>query len=209
MLEVIRLIVGQLRSNCYLLVNTKNKSCVVIDAGDDANYIASVIEQKRLRPEKIVATHGHFDHLLAAFEIQLLFNIPFLINKDDKFLLHRAYSSALHFTRTKTIPPLKANSYLKNEKFIKLAKVNFKILKTPGHTPGSITLYSKKEAVAFVGDVVFSQGEVGRYDFNYSDKSKLKDSVKTILALPNQTKVYPGHGEPTNIGKLKKFVNLL
>jgi glyoxylase-like metal-dependent hydrolase (beta-lactamase superfamily II) len=94
MLKVIQLQVGELKANCYLVYDLKTKECVIIDPGDEAEFIETKILENNLKPILAISTHGHFDHTLASLELKLAYKIPFLINKKDKFLITRADSSA-------------------------------------------------------------------------------------------------------------------
>ena len=204
-MKVIKLVVGQLKTNCFLVFDEKTRECLIIDPGDDADYIMRKISDEDLRPVKIVATHGHFDHILAAYEIQHAFNIPFLMHKNDEFLLERMQSSAKHFTGIIAGPPPVVNEYLTGVTPVTVKK-NFEVIETPGHTPGGIVLYCKKEKIAFVGDLVFASGGVGRTDFAYSSKDDLEKSIKKVISLPRNTKLYCGHGKDTKIGKLREYL---
>lgn len=168
------LIVGSMATNCYI-VNDE----IIIDPGDDAEYIMSHLTKK---PSMIVATHGHFDHIMAAYALQLAYNIPFYIHEDDIFLLSRMQSSARHFLGLKDVDPPPTPSKIKTPPFIH----------TPGHTPGSICL--KFSDTLIVGDTMFAGGGVGRTDFSYSDPRKLSISIKKIRSFPKNTRVLPGHG---------------
>jgi glyoxylase-like metal-dependent hydrolase (beta-lactamase superfamily II) len=137
----------------------------------------------------IVATHGHFDHIMAAYTLQRAYNIPFYIHEDDIFLLSRMQSSAEHFLGLKNVDPPPVPTKIKNLPFIH----------TPGHTPGSICLYFKKNNVLFSGDTIFADGAVGRTDHEYSDPAALSRSVKKILSYPAGTRILSGHGEESKI----------
>jgi hydroxyacylglutathione hydrolase len=200
-MQVVRLVVGSLSANSYLVAGEKNLS--IIDPGDDANFIQNEIAKLNILPDKIILTHGHFDHLLAAIELKLSFDIPIFMDKNDEFLLKRAEESAKYFTNVNLPAPVKADRYFK--KTIVAGDNKFKIIKTPGHTPGSVCLYSEYEKIIFVGDLIFAGGGIGRYDFNYSNKGKLTESVEKILKLPRETVVYPGHGDSTTIGNFLKY----
>lgn len=206
MLEINQFSVGQLQTNCYLLIDEKN-NCLIVDPGDEANLILEKIQREKLIPRAIFATHGHFDHIGAAGEIQLSFDIPFYIAKEDEFLIYRLNENAKyflgfdpHFFKPKNI------KYLSIKKF-KIQSFRFSVLKTPGHTPGGVCFYFKEQNLIFTGDTLFKNG-YGRYDFFYSDKNKLLNSLKTIFQLPNQTVIYPGHGEKSLIKNEKNLINL-
>jgi glyoxylase-like metal-dependent hydrolase (beta-lactamase superfamily II) len=206
MLNVIKREVGSLSSNCYIISDDNNEA-LIIDPGDDADYIQRIIADEELKPVRILATHGHFDHVLAVMELKLAYNIPFLMSKDDEFLLERMQSSANHFTGANDIAPTpKIDSYLTRSVPVKVGNRKFKVIKTPGHTPGSVSLYCKKEKILFVGDLIFAGGGIGRYDYEYCSKDDLIKSIKTILKIPDDTVIYPGHGDLTSIGNEKGFL---
>lgn len=198
-----KLTVGSLQTNCYLYY-LKNKNCIIIDPGDDAEYIIDSIQKYELKPVAIVATHGHFDHLLSVSQLKETFNIPFLISKKDVFLVSSMRDRAKHWLSRKIfeINP-SVDGYLLDKLEIEGFKIS--VLSTPGHTPGSVCLYDKDQNILFTGDLIFSDGNIGRYDFSYSNKLDLENSIQLILQLQNETKVCPGHGEETSIKKEKEF----
>src|SRR5687767_10360732 len=103
-LKVIALTVGQLQTNCYIAYDEKTEECVIIDPGDDGQYISISTLDKELTPTAVLATHGHFDHVLAAMETKLVFKIPFMMNKADEFLLSRQQITAEYFLGIKVDP---------------------------------------------------------------------------------------------------------
>jgi len=186
-----KLIVGQMYANCYLVY--KNHSCVIIDPGDEADYISKKIEDFSLIPKAVISTHGHIDHIMACYELINNYNIPFFIDKDDEFLIRNLKNTSKHwFNRIDILSP-KITQIFKN-KFL-LEEFEFEIIKTPGHTPGSVAFYNKKEKLLFSGDLIFEGGSVGRTDFSYSNNVKFKKSLNKILKMPKDTTVYPGHGD--------------
>lgn len=199
MLRVHKLVVGQLKANCYLVID--DKEALIIDSGDDADYIMRVIADEDVNPIQIVATHGHYDHILAATELKLGYNIPFLMHRADEFLLERMASSAEHFSKIKPGPPPEVDKYLKEGELLRINHQSLTIIHTPGHTPGSISLYSIKDKIVFVGDLVFAEGGVGRVDLAYSNPHHLENSIGKILKLPKDTVVYSGHGDESTVGE--------
>lgn len=200
-LEVLTLPVGQMQANCYLVVDKKTSSCLIIDPGEDAEYIENIISDKNIKPSKIVCTHGHFDHVGAVLTLKLAYQIPFMISKKDEFLLKKARNSASHFVGIDTGPAPKVDEYLEEKKPLPFGK-SFKILETPGHTPGSICLYCKEENILLTGDLVFAGGGVGRTDFSYSNSSELQNSLRKVFQLPDETIIFPGHGESAMLSAL-------
>lgn len=196
-----RLIVGQLQTNCYLVWDEKSRGAVIIDPGDDADFIIRKIQDLELKPELILVTHGHFDHVLAIPELKLAFQIPFLMHKKDLFLLKRSRETAKFFTGKEADSPLAPDKFIKENDFIKFGQRKLKTLENPGHSPGGVSFFSR--GLLFSGDTLFNQG-IGRTDYSYASEKELIDSIKNkLFKLPNETRVYPGHGEETTIGKEK------
>lgn len=192
-----RLVVGQMATNCYLLTDKNSGKTLIIDPGDDAEYIMDHIAQLHADPFAVIATHGHFDHVMAATALQLAYNIPFLLHPADTFLIDRMQESAQHFLGLKHVDPPPTITPLAMDEPFSLGNYALELLATPGHTPGSICIYDATGKQAFVGDTVFAGGAVGRTDFSYSSTDKLKESIARIFALPSDTTLYTGHGEPT------------
>jgi glyoxylase-like metal-dependent hydrolase (beta-lactamase superfamily II) len=187
---------GLLQANCYFLIEAND--LILIDPGDEASFILEEIQRQRLNLKAILATHGHFDHIGAVGEIQQSFNVPFYINDKDLFLVERLNETAKYFLDYNPyfLPPKNIKEL--NNKTLHVSRFTFDIIFTPGHTPGSVCFYFQKEKLVFTGDTLFKDG-IGRYDFSYSDKKELFDSLKKILYLPDETLVYPGHGKQTVI----------
>ena len=200
MIKIEKLVVGSLGTNCYLLADNLSEEAIIIDPGDDAEYIIQKILDLGLKPKAILATHGHFDHILASAEIQEAFNIPFYISKKDLFLVKSLTNRASRWLERKIVEYPPKALILNNEIKKQLKnKYDFQVIETPGHTPGSLSFYLKSINSLFSGDTIFSNGAYGRYDFSYSNKSDLAKSIKRILKLPDKTGILPGHGKKTNI----------
>jgi hydroxyacylglutathione hydrolase len=197
-MKIKRLVVGEFQSNCYLIFNN-NKEVIIIDPGDDAEYIISEIYKNNLNPVFIIATHGHFDHILAAFELQNAFNIPFIIHEEDLFLVINMRKSAKYFLGLESDPPPAVMDFLYDGQNIKIGDILLSIIHTPGHTPGSICIFEKSLNAIFVGDLLFAGNFLGRTDHKYSSKVNLLKSLKRIKAKYKGCTVYPGHGAKTFI----------
>ncbi len=191
-LTVSQLVVGQMAANCYIV--SDGKAVIVIDPGDDGQYIMSKIN---LPVVAIIATHGHSDHVTAAFEVQTALGTPFYIHAGDIFFLDR-------MKVPNTDPPPTVTKTLSDGDTITIGTYSLVVMHTPGHTPGGIALCEKSSGIAFVGDVLFANGSVGRTDFSYSDPKKLSLSIKKILALPRETILYSGHGPQTTVDKERR-----
>lgn len=199
MLQIKTLTVGQMQTNCYLVFDTGTKDCLIIDPGDDADYITRIILDLKLKPQKIIATHGHFDHILGATELKLSFKIPFYIHKNDVFLVKSMQKNAKYFLGIEVDPPPVVDGYINNKDNAEVGEKKLTILETPGHTPGSICLYAKEANFLLSGDTLFAKGGLGRTDFSYSSRKLLTESLKTIFRLPLKTAIYPGHGNKSEL----------
>jgi len=221
-MEIESLRVGQLETNCYLVFCPKTKEAVIIDPGDAGDFISQKILDLKLKPKLILATHGHFDHILAVTELKLAFNIPFLMHKDDLFLLKRVKRTAEYFLGYPVDLPPAVDQYLTKREVVTFGEEKLKVIETPGHTPGGICLYSSTShlrggvapaahlggegngGILFSGDTLFCQG-VGRTDFSYCSYKDLMKSLQKLFKLPGKTVVYPGHGSETNLVAEQSF----
>jgi len=189
---------GDLSTNCYIVAN--KGECLVIDPADSPEFLAEKITRKNLKPIAIIATHGHFDHILGASGLKAILKIPFYAHKKDDFLIKDIEKSASHWLNRKiVVSPLVVDKFLEGGDKIKLGDEILEVIHAPGHTPGSICLYNRKNKTIFTGDLLFNAG-IGRTDFSYSNPKQFEASLKKILKLPKDVRVYSGHGEETMIG---------
>lgn len=196
-MNIQRYSLGELQTNCYLLAF--EASCILIDPADEAGFLLEEISRRNLNLDAILATHGHFDHVMAVGEIQMSIHAPLFLHKDDMFLIKRLPETARHFLGYDpiVIEPSVILELPLSESAVKRWK-NIEIIHTPGHTPGGCCFYFPDDQVIFTGDTLF-EGNVGRTDFSYGSKSNLESSLSKLFALPEETVVYPGHGEETTI----------
>ncbi|MFH1602035.1 MAG: MBL fold metallo-hydrolase [Candidatus Shapirobacteria bacterium] len=191
-MQIQTFVLGELQTNCYLVFEETGEAAV-IDPADEANFISEQILKQNLKLKHIIATHGHFDHILAAWELTLAFDLSLSLHPKDKFMADYMQKSAQYWLKRKIIekPPEKVKDL--KEKYIQFGRQKLKVILTPGHTPGSICLYSPKEKVLFTGDTLFADG-VGRTDLPYGSEKNLSISLKKLAKLPENTKIYSGHG---------------
>jgi hydroxyacylglutathione hydrolase len=196
MLNITTLILGELDTNCHLIWCDETSETAIIDPADSGDFITEKILDLHLTPTAIILTHGHYDHCLACLELKLNFRIPILIHQDDLFLYQKANRSANYYGNFKSDPLPPPDNFLKDKQIIDIGHEKLTVIHTPGHTPGSICLYSMP--YLFSGDTLFSDG-VGRTDLSYSDPQKLQSSLKKLTKLPENTQFLSGHGESTYI----------
>jgi glyoxylase-like metal-dependent hydrolase (beta-lactamase superfamily II) len=198
-MNIEQLVVGQLQTNCYLVWDEKSLESIIIDPGDEGTFIIDKAQQLKLKPQLIIATHGHFDHLLAVLEIKLAFDLPFALHEKDLPHLKKAHRSAEHWLNLTPDPIPEPDTLLKDNQTITFGNQTLQVIPTPGHTPGGICLYSKKHQVIFTGDAIFAHGSIGRTDLSGGNSQQLHQSIQKILSLPPQTTIHPGHGPTSTI----------
>ena len=198
MLNIQTLTVGDLTANCYLVTDPATSDTLIIDPGDDADFITETIINQKLKPTAIILTHGHFDHVLGCLELKLNFNLPIYLHQADAKLYTSANRSAAHWLKKKSLKVPPVDQFIKEGDEIKIGSEKLKVIETPGHTPGGISLYDGTKNL-FSGDTIFKDG-VGRTDFSYSSPLQLTKSLDRLFKLPGETTIYPGHGEPTTVG---------
>lgn len=200
MLETLTLTVGQMATNCYIVFDTATKEGVIIDPGDESEYISETLLSRAIVPIRIIATHGHFDHIMGAYALKLAFGIPFSMHEKDAFLVSRMTETAKHFLQVPHVDPAPIiDTAIQEGDVIDIGSEHLRVMHVPGHTPGSICLYEKKTGVLCCGDTIFAQGATGRTDRSYASRDELRKSVHRILRLPQKTRLLSGHGEETSV----------
>ena len=197
--------VGPIMTNCYIVGCEESKRGAIIDPGGNGERILAEVRQLDLEIKYVINTHGHFDHTLANREVMegLTKNQqqpPLLaIHQADEPMLKSGSGALLFGLRGFSSPP--ADMYPEEGVVLILGQVKLKVLYTPGHSVGSISLLNEEEKAVFDGDVLFNMG-IGRTDLPGGDFETLMDSIRNkLLTLPDDTVVYSGHGPATTIGR--------
>ncbi|MBP5225667.1 MAG: MBL fold metallo-hydrolase [Lachnospiraceae bacterium] len=191
------------QSNCYLVMDPETKEGFVVDPGDDAGRIIRGIESMDMKPQAVLMTHGHFDHVLASDGIRAAYGIPAYIGEKDLEMAKDPVKNG-----GKGYPGggrgLEEAVGLKDGEVLRLF-TPVTVLETPGHSPGGVCYYLKDEGIVFTGDTLF-RGTVGRTDLYGGSMEVLVGSIAEKLSvLPEDTQVYPGHGYPSTVGREKAF----
>jgi len=196
-----RLVVGPLQVNCFILADENTKDAVVIDPGDDAQEILKIIRDKELNVKYIVNTHGHFDHVGGNKALKEATGAELLIHEGDSSLMTSASMHSRAFgLNSVSSPP--ADRYVKHGDVINAGEISLKVLHTPGHSLGGISLL--EQGMVFTGDALFA-GSIGRTDLPGGDLMTLLRSIKTnLMTLPDDTKVFCGHGPASTIGEERR-----
>jgi hydroxyacylglutathione hydrolase len=196
---------GPIQTNCYLIWPVKENCCWIIDPGGPPGPILKIIEAKKLCPEMIINTHGHWDHFEGNQDLKDKYpTIPIAIHESDSDVLPDPDKNLSRFLMGKAISSPPADLFLKDGDSLKLGSLEFTVIHTPGHTPGGVCLYCAQAQAVIVGDLIFAGGGVGRTDFPRASAKQLAESIEKLFKLvPDQTAVYSGHGPATTIGDEK------
>ena len=199
MARIHSVVVGRLQTNCYILQS--EREAIILDPGDEPERILRFVKDLGLTPRLIIATHAHFDHVLGVERIRNDLNLPFAINKEDLEILESMQERVRQFTGFSVPPPPKVDQFITDGQSITLGREKVKVLHTPGHSPGSISLVS--QGFVCTGDALFNQS-IGRTDLPGGDLDTLIRSIThRLFSLDDDTIVYPGHGPETSIGDEK------
>ena len=198
------LTVGLLEVNCYILGDEETKEAVVIDPGGDEDKILEALKYAELNLKYIIDTHGHFDHVDANQPLKEATGAKIAIHEADAQMLSQPSAEAMFFTGNR-VRVSQADLLLKEDDLISFGPYRLKVLYTPGHTPGSISLVLEGFPYVYVGDLLFA-GSIGRTDFPGGSFDNLIQAVRTkIFPLGDRYAVYPGHGPVTTVGQERKY----
>ncbi len=198
------LTVGLLEVNCYILGDEESKEAVVIDPGGDEEKILEALKRAELNLKYIIDTHGHFDHVDANQPLKEATGAKIAIHEADAQMLSQPSEEAMFFTGYR-LHLSQADLLLKEDDLLSFGPYRLKVLHTPGHTPGGISLVLEGHPAVYVGDLLFA-GSIGRTDFPGGSFDNLIQAVRTkIFSLGDQYSVYPGHGPVTTVGQERKY----
>jgi hydroxyacylglutathione hydrolase len=198
-LKIDTLIVGPLEVNCYLVWDDQTGQGVVIDPGDQPDMIAKRLADKKIKPLAILLTHGHGDHLAGVAALKKQFEIPVVCGRGEEELLTDPAKNLSTWLETPVVAP-PPDQVVDDEELLVFGTLAFRVLATPGHSPGGVCYLLEESGKLICGDTIF-QGSVGRTDFPGSSMDQLLDSIRRkILTLPNGVICYPGHGPSTTVG---------
>lgn len=195
------LAVGPLQANCIIVGDEATKKCIIVDPGDEPDRITGAVNEMGLTVELILCTHGHFDHMGVVSDVKKDTGAKVALHKDELETYRNSEDMAAFWGFCVDTPP-EPDILLSDGDTVTVGDTSFAIFHTPGHSPGGICLYG--DDVVITGDTLF-QGSIGRTDFQGGDMERIKQSFRRLMALPEDTKVLPGHGPATTIGHEKKW----
>ncbi|MDQ3878326.1 MAG: MBL fold metallo-hydrolase [Actinomycetota bacterium] len=189
--------------NCYIVGDPSTRTAIVIDPGGDSDALAETIRSRGLVVAAIVATHAHFDHVIAAEELRRVTGAPFHLHGLDRPLLDWMQESARLFLGIELGAPPDVDRDASEGDRLVAGRIELEVVHTPGHSPGSISLIG--DGAVFSGDTLF-QGSIGRTDLPGGDHDALLRAVRNkLFPLDDDLPVYPGHGPATSVGHERRF----
>lgn len=202
MIKVEKFVVNPLGENSFIL-SDETGECIFVDPGffyeEEHKEIKVYIKENNLTPVKITNTHCHFDHIMGVEFVRNEYNIPFQAHAEDAFWVEKAIDQGKMFGfEMKPVAPI--DNFLSENEIIEFGNSSLEIIHIPGHSPGHIVFYSKPEKILIAGDVLF-YGSIGRTDLPGGNHGDLISNIRTkLFKLPNNTKVFCGHGPETTLG---------
>src|ERR1017187_3382781 len=192
--------VGPLQCNCSIIGDEITQDAMVIDPGDDIEDIVAIIDQHKLQVKQIVITHAHIDHVGGAMKLRARTGAPILLNQNDYALLKMLDVQA-SWLGMKSPGKVEIEADLTHDQILRAGSLAANVLHTPGHTEGSVCLYFPAEKLLIAGDTLFARS-IGRTDLPGGSYAKIMRSLHdSVLTLPDDTAVIPGHGPVTTIGE--------
>lgn len=202
MIEIKKFVFSEFFENTYVLVDKSSNKAIIVDPGcreeTEKQELLDFIKSNNLFVEYILNTHCHLDHIFGNNALQKETGSKLIYHKDDEFLLKIQLEYSLSLGLLMEPSPL-ADKYLLDDETLVLGNSTFSVIHTPGHSPGGICLYSKENDLCITGDTIFNES-IGRSDLWNGDHFQLIDSINAkIMSLPENTILYPGHGEKTSV----------
>lgn len=195
--------------NTYVVYDEVTKKCAIIDPGiinkEEEKALDDFLKRENLTVTHVVNTHLHLDHAIGDNLLKEKYKVPVLAHKLDLPLGERMQQQAMMFGIDKEFQGVELTGFLSDGEKIRIGNGELQVIHVPGHSLGSVALYDKAYGFVIVGDALFN-GSIGRTDLPGGDYKTLIGSIKDrLLILPDDTVVYPGHGEPTTIGAEKRL----
>ena len=202
-LKIGRMVIGSVQTNCYFVYREGTSDVIFFDPADKGDYIYETLKDKGFNVKGILLTHAHFDHIWGCNKLRELSGAPIYAYEAEKVLCEDAVTNVSEQVgRPYTVIP---DRYLKDGEEITVADMTCRLIATPGHTVGSCCYYFEEDGLLIAGDTLF-QESVGRTDLATGSMGELVRSIKDrLFTLPDDTKVYPGHGDSTTIGYEKQY----
>ncbi len=202
-LKIGRTVLGPVQTNCYFVYDDETKKTVIFDVPSDGERLYSALTDKGFTISGVLLTHGHYDHIMGCNELRKAASCKIYAYEEEKDVCENTHNNCTEdLGRLYTV---RCNKYLKDGEEIDIDGIKCRLIATPGHTKGSCCYYFEKEGILISGDTLF-EGSIGRSDLPTGSEAALIRSIKEkLMCLPDDVKVYPGHGMDTTIGYERNY----
>ncbi|WP_105614171.1 MBL fold metallo-hydrolase [Vallitalea okinawensis] len=191
--------VGMLQTNCYILIDEATNEAVIVDPGDEGERIINMISDYGWKVDRILITHGHYDHIMDTVKVRDALGAKIIIHADEEEYLYNPDLSLMSVLM-KDSESFTADQVVREGDEIQVGESTVKVIKVPGHTRASICYYNEKDKLLIAGDTLF-RDSIGRTDLYDGSPGDLANNIKEkLLILPDEVIVYAGHGPSTSIG---------
>jgi hydroxyacylglutathione hydrolase len=199
-MEWIQIPLGPVQTNCYVLTK-EDSSCLIVDPGAEGEKLIKLLRERDLKPVGIMLTHAHFDHIGAVDSIRDEYKVQAYVHVNEKDWLTSPSLNCSEFMKVGKVQVREADVTINGEQELTIGSFTFQVFETPGHSPGSVSLYFEDDRIVLAGDALFN-GSIGRTDLPEGNHEQLLTSIhEKLLVLPEETVVLPGHNSVTTIGK--------
>lgn len=202
-IKIGRMVIGSYQTNCYFVYREGSKRAVVVDPADAGGKIFDALQRNGFTVEAVLLTHAHFDHIWGSKELREVSGAKLYALDKEQALCENSHNNVSEWAgRAYTVVP---DEYVADGAVLTFDEMEFRVISTPGHTVGSCCYYVEKAGILISGDTLFYES-TGRTDFPTGSMGQIVRSIKEkLFVLPEETKVYPGHGDQTTIGHEKKY----
>lgn len=199
-------VLGPVDCNCYIIADENTKEGFIVDIGGRGDFVFSYVEKIGIIVKYIFCTHGHFDHVAGILAFKKKLNVPVCLNKKDLSIYENVNEQTRMFGfEDVEQPPAPPEIFFSEGNEFIVGNIKCKIIETPGHTKGGVSIYLPEHKILFSGDTLF-ESSIGRTDLPGSSHTEIITSVKDkLFVLPDDVSVFPGHGRPTKIGDEKIY----
>jgi glyoxylase-like metal-dependent hydrolase (beta-lactamase superfamily II) len=207
-IQIDMLPLGVVQTNCYIVGDSETKDAIIIDPSAEPETILGRVKELGYTVRQIIATHAHFDHVIASRSVKAKTGAPFYVHPNAVEKLQKMQQRAALFGYHAEEPAAEPDGFIEHGDTIRVASIHLEARYTPGHSPDHLMFIMREQQIAFVGDCIFYDG-IGRTDFPDADTATLKKSiVEEILTLPDDFVLLSGHGRQTTV-KREKTSNVM